>query len=198
MLRKDLRAFRFAGPGATPGPCGEGVCFGRRAMKPSMFEAFLREMEDDAVKAQDAGPSPHKTGSRPECAALKNASRQCPCESSGVLQCVRLRAENQFHHSQARLWFGSATPNDHALRILQMTALRPLRDQIVPGGPLEWDAAPFPRLAALMKSWKDHARVALACDPAVPTIGFAGNRAAATGKFPARAKPLSKPKVCLY
>jgi len=36
------------------------------------------------------------------------------------------------------------------LRVLQTTALLPLQDQTVPGGPLEWDAAPFPRQAALM------------------------------------------------
>jgi hypothetical protein len=71
---------------------------------------------------------------------------------SGALQCACRTAGNRFHHSQARFWFGSATPNDHALRVLQVTALRPLRDQTVPGGPLEWDAAPYPRLAALMKN----------------------------------------------
>jgi hypothetical protein len=102
-----------------------------------------------------------------------------------------------FHHSQARLWFGSATPNDHALRVLQMTALRPLQDQTVPGGPLEWDAAPYPRLAALMNTDQRMRASRRFARPAVPTIGFAGKRFDATGKIPARAKPLRNPKVCL-
>ena len=63
---------------------------------------------------------------------------------------VRIAEGRPVHHDQARLWFGSAAPNDHALRVLQGTALRPLQNQLVTGGPLEWDAAPYPRLATLM------------------------------------------------
>jgi hypothetical protein len=68
---------------------------------------------------------------------------------------VRYMAGQPVHHDQARLWFGSATPNDHALRISQATALRPLGNQTVTGEPLEWDVAPYPRLAPLMKSTRE-------------------------------------------
>jgi hypothetical protein len=64
---------------------------------------------------------------------------------------VRYMDGQPVHHDQARLWFGSATPNDHALRISRATALRPPGDQIVTSEPLEWDVAPYPRLAPLMK-----------------------------------------------
>lgn len=68
MLRKDLRVFvlsqaKFVLPARRNAwPCGKGVCCSGRAMKPSRFEAFLRNAGDDAVKAQGAGPSSSQEG----------------------------------------------------------------------------------------------------------------------------------------
>ena len=154
---------------------------------------------DDAVKAQGAGPSSSQEG--PASGVRRMEKRfsiepfsMHPRRGAGFL----LRRGARFHHSQARLWFGSATPNDHALRVSQMTALRPLRDQTVPGGPLEWDAAPFPRLAALMKQPMNQImRVSRGPVSAQFPDRVRAETVPCPGKFPACAKPLRNPKVCL-
>ena len=91
----------FCRPRRNTWPRGKGVCCSGRAMKPSMFEAFLRDAEDDAVKAQGAGPSSSQEG--PVSGVRRIEKRFLIKRTASRRTCLRVEWRSSMRLSKDRL-----------------------------------------------------------------------------------------------